>query len=373
MNRNLLWILLFSAFAAAVVVRFVPRGQRASVARVPTSEEAAEARSDDDLPKLWDAPAFEFDGHAGRKLTLEDLRGQVWIANFIFTECTSICPMMTAKMVLLQRSLSAPQLRFVSYSVDPENDTPEVLRDYAKDWSPAETRWSLLATDTENLLRVAKGFGVTVQKTDDVDDPILHSNRFFLVDPRGLIRGAYLSDDDEALERLVSDATKLLAREFPNSQAAHAELSGPELFDAMGCAGCHNNPRLGPPLAGVFGRAVKLDDGGEVPADAEYLREALLDPSARIVDGYRGTMPNYAGVLSDAQIARLIEHLKSLPAPAETQATPTLAYDPVCKMEVTTFDDSPSAEHEGVRYWFCCEHCQAQFVANPARFTAKKP
>ncbi len=373
MNRNLLWILLFSAVAAAVIVRFVPRGQRASVARIPATDEAAKARSDDDLPTLWDAPAFEFDSHAGHKLGLEALRGQVWIANFIFTECTSICPTMTAKMVLLQRSLSAPQLRFVSYSVDPENDTPQVLHDYAKDWSPAETRWSLLATDPENLLRVAKGFGVTVQKTDDVDDPILHSNRFFLVDPRGTIRGAYLSDDDEALERLVSDANKLLAREFPNSQAAHAELAGPALFDAMGCAGCHNDPRLGPPLAGVFGRAVKLRGGGEIAADAEYLREALLDPSARIVDGYRETMPSYAGVLGEAQIERLIEHLKGLAATTETQATPTLAYDPVCKMEVTVFDDSPSAEHEGVRYWFCCEHCQEQFVGNPARFATKKP
>jgi protein SCO1/2 len=367
-NRSLVWILLFSAVAAAVVVRFLPRRERATVAQTPSDAQLA-----DELPMLWDAPAFEFESHAGRKLVHDELRGQVWIANFIFTECTSICPTMTAKMVLLQRSLSAPQLRFVSFSVDPENDTPQVLGEYAKDWSPAETRWWLLATDPENLTRVAKGFGVTVQKTDDLDDPILHSNRFFLVDPRGMIRGAYLSDDDEAMERLVSDANKLLAREFPSSHAAHADLPGPELFGALGCAGCHDDPRLGPPLAGVFERAVKLADGGELRADEAYLRESIVAPEARIVDGYRGTMPSYAGVLGDAQIERLIEHLKGLAAPTEAQATPTLAFDPVCKMEVTVFDDSPSTQHEGVRYWFCCEHCQEQFVANPARFAAKKP
>lgn len=363
MNRTVVRITLLSAVLTALLVSLLSKRER------PASR-ASETASEE-LPRLWDAPAFEFESQAQRKLANAELRGQVWIANFVFTQCTSICPTMTAKMVLLQRSLSAPQLRFVSFSVDPEHDTPAVLANYAAQWSPGETRWWLLATEPENLARVAKGFGVTVQKTDDVEDPILHSNRFFLVDPRGMIRGAYLSDDDEAMERLVSDTNRLMAQEFAPSSAIRADQSGAELFGAMGCAGCHDNARLGPPLAGVLGRAVKLADGGEVRADEDYLREAILDPWARIVDGYRATMPSYAGLLTDVHVERLLAHLESLEAPREEQATPSLAYDPVCKMEVTVFDDSPSTVHEGVRYWFCCEHCQEQFVASPAKFVAR--
>ncbi len=367
MNRVVLGIVLLSAIAAAVVVRWMPRGQR----QAPGSEANAQSSSEE-LPKLWDAPPFEFASQAGRPLGNAELRGQVWIANFIFTQCTSICPTMTAKMVLLQRNLGAPQLRFVSFSVDPQNDTPTVLKEYAGIWRPSETRWWLLATDAENLARVAKGFGVTVQKTDDVDDPILHSNRFFLVDPRGLIRGAYLSDDEEAIERLIDDTNRLLAREFANSTFAQTDLSGPELFQALGCVGCHNNPRLGPPLGGALGHAVTLDDGSKLVADRAYLRESILEPHARIVAGYRGTMPIYRGALSDVQLDRLLDYVSSLPPPAGSSESPTLVYDPVCRMEITVFSDSPSTDYAGKRYWFCCEHCLERFKEEPAAFVDAK-
>lgn len=362
MNRAVVGIVLLSAIAAALVVRWMPRGQRAA----PTGADAAQ----EELPKLWAAPEFEFASQAGRALRNDELRGQVWIANFIFTQCTSICPTMTAKMVQLQGLLSAPQLRFVSFSVDPENDTPQVLKEYAGAWRPGETRWWLLATDAENLARVAKGFGVTVEKTDDADDPILHSNRFFLVDPRGLIRGAYLSDDDEAIERLIDDAQRLLAQEFASSPLARADLSGPQLFQALGCAGCHDNPRLGPPLGGLLGRKVTLDDSGEVLADRAYLRESVLEPYARVVAGYRGTMPAYAGSLDEAQLERLLDYLSSLPPTAGAGEAPKLVYDPVCRMEITTFSDSPSFEFEGKRYWFCCDHCMERFAEAPEAFVA---
>lgn len=368
MDKRLIIIALaLSAIAAALVVRMIPRGPR----QAPGSEASAQSSSEE-LPKLWDAPQFEFASQTGRALRHDELRGQVWIANFIFTQCTSICPTMTAKMVLLQRNLGAPQLRFVSFSVDPENDTPAVLKEYAEVWRPGETRWWLLATDAENLARVAKGFGVTVQKTDDVDDPILHSNRFFLVDPRGLIRGAYLSDDEEAIERLIDDTNRLLAQEFKTSPIAQADLSGPELFQALGCVGCHNNPRLGPPLGGVLGHAVKLDDGSELVADRAYLSESILEPHARIVAGYRGTMPIYRGALSEVQLDRLLDYLSSLPPPAGAGEAPTLVYDPVCRMEITIFSDSPSMEHAGKRYWFCCEHCLERFKEEPSAFVDAK-
>lgn len=363
MNKNLLLVAFLIAVAAGVAVYFA-RGPESA----PGRGGSLAAEDDDQLPMFWAAPTFEFTAHDGETTTRESLTGRVWIANFFFTQCTSICPTLTAKMVLLQRSLSSPELRFVSFSVDPDHDTPEALASYAREWSPGESRWRLLATRHGDVQSVATGFGVMVMPTDDVDDPILHSNRFFLVDPRGMVRGSYTSDDDEAMERLVADASKLIAQEFGSSPSAHAELSGPELFGAMGCAGCHNNARLGPPLAGLFGRETAFDDGSKRIADEEYVRESIVDPWSLVVEGYRATMPRYGSMLSEAQVDRLVEFLRGLRAPDVAAERPTLAVDPVCRMEITVFDDSPFETYGGVRYHFCCEHCQQQFVANPAKF-----
>jgi len=270
--------------------------------------------------------------------------------------------------VLLHRELPEPQLRFVSFSVDPEHDTPEVLARYAEEWSPGETRWTLLATQPDEIQRVAQGFGVMVMPTDDENDPIVHSNRFFLIDGEGMIRGSYVSDDDEAMERLASDARRLLSKDGPHAPSAFANMTGPELFGVMGCAGCHNDAQLAPPLAGVFGRSTKLEDGSTVVADRDYVREAIVDPWTRIVAGYRPTMPTYASILSDAQIDSLVAHLESMKGSSEPLAAASSAVDPVCKMKITVFEDSPSSEHNGQRYFFCCEHCQEQFEAAPQKF-----
>lgn len=359
MNKNILMTLLIVAIAAAVAVYFDER---------PPSPRVAMATEDDEPPVLWAGPGFDFVAQDGAQVTQDSLHGSVWIANFVFTQCRSICPTMTAKMVLLHRELAAPQLRFVSFSVDPEHDTPEVLANYAQEWSPGETRWTLLATRPDAIQSVAQGFGVMVMPTDDETDPILHSNRFFLVDGAGMIRGSYVSDDDEAMERLVADAQRLLSKAGANAASPIANLVGPELFGVMGCAGCHNDAQLAPPLAGVFGRTTQLEDGSTVVADSAYVRESIVDPWTRIVAGYRPTMPTYAAILSDTQVDSLVAHLESMQGSNEPLAAATSAVDPVCKMKITVFDDSPSSEFEGERYYFCCEHCQEQFDASPAKF-----
>lgn len=338
----------------------------------PRAESDAAAATSE-LPKYWDAPEFSFLDQHERRIGPAELRGSVWIANFIFTTCTSICPTMSGKMVQLQRTLAAPELRFVSFSVDPAHDTPAVLAEYAERWSPGETRWILLATDDEGLHRTARAIGVTVEASDDVDNPILHSNRFFLIDPRGVVRGVYASDDEAAMAELVVHARKLVADEFPESRAARAELDGPGLFAAYGCAACHADPKLAPPLDGVFGKHVALDGGATVVVDDAYLREAIVDPAAKLVAGYRPTMPAYGATLVADELEKLVAHVRSLPAVAgaSERAVPIAAKDPVCRMDVTAVDDTPSCEWGGRRWYFCCEDCLVDFQANPEKYAAR--
>ena len=83
-------------------------------------------------PTLLEVPAFELTSQAGDAFGSEQLQGEVWIANFIFTRCPTICPLLTSQMKGLTDSLADTPVRFVSFSVDPANDTPAVLTEYAE-------------------------------------------------------------------------------------------------------------------------------------------------------------------------------------------------------------------------------------------------
>ncbi|MBI5432503.1 MAG: SCO family protein [Planctomycetes bacterium] len=361
MNKPIVFLLAALALAGVLLWRTL---------RDPNASDAAAGSSAAELPKYMDVPDFAFTDQHGRPIGPQELRGTVWVANFVFTQCTSICPTMSGKMVRLQRTLAEPELRFVSFSVDPKNDTPEVLASYAERWSPGETRWVLLATDDAGLERTARAIGVAVEASDDAENPILHSNRFFLIDPRGVVRGVYSSDDDDAMTALQADADALLEHEFPGPRRARAALDGAGLFQAYGCAACHADAKLAPPLAGLFGRSVALDGGATRVADAAYVEESIVDPAAQLVLGYRPTMPAYGAALGAEELARLVAHVRSLEAPAGAPApeTPIEAKDPVCRMKVTAVSDTPACEYEGRRFWFCCEDCLVEFQADPAKF-----
>lgn len=346
------------------------------------------------LAPLWAAPRFSFHDQHDQPFTRDSLAGHVWIGDFIFTTCTSVCPLITAKMVLLQRKLDDPALLFVSFSVDPEHDHPAVLADYAKSWNANETRWTLLSTDVKGLADVAQQMRVAVEPSNDPQNPILHSSLFFLVDGAGNVRGFYDSADSAAIARLVDDARTLLGKHAP-SRKERSPRSAEALTMELGCPACHENPKLAPSLAGLAGRVVQFTDGGHAVADADYLREALLAPGKRVVAGYVNLMPSYADELSPAEVDALVHYVQSLPvaaapsnAPkrpippavsgAPAAATPatapaTLAVDPVCHMQVRTAGDTPSATHAGHTYYFCSDSCKKRFVENPTQYVPATP
>lgn len=158
------------------------------------------------------APEFRLVERSGRPLTRRDLIGDVWVADFIFTRCAGSCPVMMNRMFRLHGDF--PDVRYVSFSVDPEHDTPEVLSEYVRKMSLPE-EW-LFATGTyDQMQSLAKdGFKLSMAPGSDPKEPVIHSDRFVLVDRYGRIRASAPARDEEAMEGLRSKIREVLDEPF---------------------------------------------------------------------------------------------------------------------------------------------------------------
>ncbi len=383
-RRAVLLFVLALAAGVCVVLAIVMRGLSRHDPDFAADKYASGPRSSADaLPVLWKAPSFSFPDQHEKKLGNADLAGKVWIADFIFTQCTTVCPRITARMAVLQRKLTDERLRFVSFSVDPEHDTEQALAKYAGQWRPKETRWALLRTEAGPLAEISRGMRVALEKSDSVDNPIVHTSMFFLVDREGSVRGVYNSEDGAALQRLVHDTNELLG-ESTQPRAVNANLSGEEIYRELGCGACHERPALAPALDGIAGRQISLQGDKTAVADAAYVRESILEPGAKMVAGFTKLMPSYDGQLEDREIANLVAYVMALPAtgdagsgaptpassprPSATAAEPSLAIDPVCSMEVKVTDETPRATHAGHSFYFCSDSCRDRFEKAPDEF-----
>jgi protein SCO1/2 len=172
-------------------------------------------RKSEPLPDLGRVGAFALVDQNGKTVTADTLRGKVWIAAFFFTRCPTICPRITRRMRALQTEASGPASRisFVSFSVDPENDTPPVLLAYAKQYSADLRSWSFLTGDLAVVkTTVVDGFKLALEGKPDPNAEnggIIHGSHLVLVDPALTIRGYYRTDDDAEMKRLLEDAKKL--------------------------------------------------------------------------------------------------------------------------------------------------------------------
>ena len=167
------------------------------------------------LPEYGKVPDFSLTDQNGDKITLSDLEDGVWIANFMFTRCQNFCPMLSARMADLQLRLERFQIKLISFSVDPEYDTPHVLAAYASKYGARTGRWLFLTgnkSDVWNLITDGFSLGVGEASAEDLAqgaEPVMHTNRFVLVDRSGTIRGYYDTSDSATLEKLVQDASEL--------------------------------------------------------------------------------------------------------------------------------------------------------------------
>jgi protein SCO1/2 len=174
-----------------------------------------DTKSLEGLQRYGSVPEFSLVERSGKPTTLADLRGSIWIADFIYTTCADTCPLQTAEMARLQEEWKdRPGVKLVSFSVDPEKDTTEVLSSYAEHYKADALRWLFLTGPKEEIGRlVQEGFrlsAVALSADGDVGSVIMHSPRFVLIDKQAEIRGYYDSRDPAAIDRLKKDAAALM-------------------------------------------------------------------------------------------------------------------------------------------------------------------
>ena len=185
------------------------------------------------LGRYGEVPPFALTERSRRGVTTADLRGSVWVVDFIYTECTESCPTQSLELAQLQREFSGtPDLRLVSITVDPAHDTPAVLRTYAERYGASERWWFLTGDKREIYCLAREGFrlGVTDPRSADVPDCsrsawlapsiawashgshgiVMHSARMVLVDRTGQIRAYHLATDQESMARLKANLGRLL-------------------------------------------------------------------------------------------------------------------------------------------------------------------
>ncbi len=176
----------------------------------------AQPETPEPLPIKGQVSAFELIDAAGEPVTLDSLRGDVWIADFIFSRCAGQCLDMTSRMGELHQALASDgNVRFVSITVDPTYDTPEVLANYARRQQAEADNW-LFLTGPKDVVHhlVRNGFRLAAEEATpdqllDGADMFLHSVKLVLVDGQGRIRGYYSSQEAGALHRLLADARRL--------------------------------------------------------------------------------------------------------------------------------------------------------------------
>jgi protein SCO1 len=242
-HRARLWIVLGVLVIGATMLAVWPSARHV----VPRMTEwfRESGISDTSLEKLdqyGQVPDFTLVERSGRPVTLADLIGKVWVADFIYTECPdpNMCPLQSAHMARLQADWAGePDVRLVSISVDPEHDTPEVLSEYAARFQADPERWLFLTGAKDSIYRLAlEGFhlGVVDREAHAQEgtgrglawlgpasawahsvpnaehQTVLHSTRFALVDRQAQIRGYYDGTDWQVLERLQANV-KILLRE----------------------------------------------------------------------------------------------------------------------------------------------------------------
>lgn len=142
---------------------------------------------------------------------LRTMRGRAWIAAFVYTRCSGPCPMLTANMAGLQKSLPK-KIGFLSFTVDPDHDEPEVLTLYARKFSADPQRWFFLTGEKTELIRLVRdGFLLPVVENAAAlpGERFAHSTKFVLVDSQGRVRGWYDGEDAAALDKLAADAKAL--------------------------------------------------------------------------------------------------------------------------------------------------------------------
>ncbi|MCM0059301.1 MAG: SCO family protein [Algoriphagus sp.] len=155
---------------------------------------------------------FAFVNQLGDTIRKEDMAGKVYVADFFFTTCPTICPIMKKEMLRVYEQFKGnPDFRILSHTIDPNHDTQAVLKDYSEKLGvPDATTWNFLTGDQEKIFEIGQTSYLTTTMADELEPGgFLHSGAFLLVDQQGRIRGVYDGTKAEQVDRLLADIPKL--------------------------------------------------------------------------------------------------------------------------------------------------------------------
>ena len=158
-------------------------------------------------------PDFAFINQKGDTVTQKNVAGKIYVTDFFFTSCPTICPVMKRQMIKVYDKIKDnPEVKILSHSIDPVHDTPAVLDKYAQDLGVQGTQWEFLTGSKEKIYDIGQGsYLVTAKEDDTAEGGYIHSGAFVLVDKDRRVRGMYDGTTDEGAKKLMNDIDVLLA------------------------------------------------------------------------------------------------------------------------------------------------------------------
>jgi protein SCO1/2 len=158
------------------------------------------------VKKFHKIGSFSLLNQNGDSITQDYYKDNIYVADFFFTTCQTICPIMTEHMVEIQNALKDnPEVLLVSHSVIPEYDTPEVLKAYALEKGVDDSRWNLLTGPRKTIYTLARKSYLAVKDVPGEEDAMVHTENFMLIDKKQRIRGYYDGTNDEDIDKLLAD------------------------------------------------------------------------------------------------------------------------------------------------------------------------
>ena len=222
-NHSYIWIsLIILIFGIIFIPKIVDRVKNRNIVDHDRHKIGQNTQKNEKLLVIGKVPSFEFTDQSGETINNEDYKNKVYVVEFFFTTCPTICPVMNRNMVQLQNEFyKNPDFGIASFTINPEHDTPQVLTAYAEKYGATHKHWHMLTGDREKIYALANsGFNLYVGKNNDAEGGFEHSGMFALIDKNGNIRSRkdkngnpivyYDGIEPEGIQMLKEDITKLL-------------------------------------------------------------------------------------------------------------------------------------------------------------------
>ena len=155
---------------------------------------------------------FSFTNQNGEVVSLEKFKNTVFISDFFFTTCPSICPIMTKQLARVQKELKGEEYGIISHTVNPEFDTENVLLEYSKKQNADLNNWDFVTGDKQAIYKQAAEYLIIAGQDTTQEIEFVHSDKLVLIDQKGRIRGLYDGTENESVDKLINDLKWLIEK-----------------------------------------------------------------------------------------------------------------------------------------------------------------